>query len=454
MPRISLCMIARDEEVFLPECLRSVRHAVQQIVLVDTGSQDRTMEIARKAGAVVLERPWDGDFAAARNLSLTVATGDWILVLDADERLAPGGARALKKAVERTDLDCGMLPLYNATRVDASAEDVLSGRARVAEPVLLPRLLRRTDDLAWEGLVHESVGLWVTRGRRKLGRVDAPLIHLGSVPEVWEARRKGDRNLSLLRRRVKEEPEAIQAWGYLAAELLRRGDTQEAREVVEQGWAEFIRCADSLPFRPAIGPLAQTRVAMKIDAGDFEEAQATAVLARAYGVHHPNLDWCEARSYVVKASIARQPDVRELERAVALLKSCLAARGQMFNEEIAPGVYGLASHQLCGDALLMLGQPEAAIDHFEQVLAEAPDHLGGRLGIAEALLDLGEARAALLGVQEILPGGGADAWALAAAAAAGVGATADARLFSRQAMAARGGGMLVPRRLLRLEGLR
>ena len=86
-PRITLCMIARDEERFLPECLDRARAAVDEIVIVDTGSKDRTVAIAQSFGAKVLHVPWDDDFSAPRNAGIAAATGDWILVLDADEFL-------------------------------------------------------------------------------------------------------------------------------------------------------------------------------------------------------------------------------------------------------------------------------------------------------------------------------------------------------------------------------
>jgi glycosyltransferase involved in cell wall biosynthesis len=87
--RITLCIVARDEAEFLPECLESVQGVVDEMILVDTGSTDETPEIARRYGAVVLECPWSDDFSVPRNLALQHATGDWILVLDADERLHP-----------------------------------------------------------------------------------------------------------------------------------------------------------------------------------------------------------------------------------------------------------------------------------------------------------------------------------------------------------------------------
>ena len=137
-PRITLCLIARDEEAMLPACLESVRGAVDEIVLVDTGSRDRTVEIARAAGAKVVEQAWRDDFSAPRNEALRLATGQWVLQLDADERLAPGAGERLRVEVGREGPPAGVLPLHDASSLDASAEDVVAGRARLGKPVWLP----------------------------------------------------------------------------------------------------------------------------------------------------------------------------------------------------------------------------------------------------------------------------------------------------------------------------
>ncbi|MEW5768502.1 MAG: glycosyltransferase family 2 protein [bacterium] len=86
-PTISLCMIVRDEEEQLPRCLESVKGLVDEIIVVDTGSKDKTMEIAHSFDARVYKHPWENDFSAARNISLSYAKSDWILILDADEEL-------------------------------------------------------------------------------------------------------------------------------------------------------------------------------------------------------------------------------------------------------------------------------------------------------------------------------------------------------------------------------
>ena len=89
-------MIVRDEEKYIGQCLASVKEFVDEIILVDTGCKDRTLLIAQDFGARIFHHPWAGDFSQARNHSLAHATADWILVLDADEKLARRDARHLR----------------------------------------------------------------------------------------------------------------------------------------------------------------------------------------------------------------------------------------------------------------------------------------------------------------------------------------------------------------------
>lgn len=96
LPGISLCMIVKNEEKNIAECLKHAEPLVSQMIVVDTGSSDRTKELARDCGARVFDFPWADDFAAARNFSLAQATCGYALVLDADEHFSPGDVDELK----------------------------------------------------------------------------------------------------------------------------------------------------------------------------------------------------------------------------------------------------------------------------------------------------------------------------------------------------------------------
>ena len=118
-PGVSLCMIVKDEQERISGCLESVNGLVDEIIVVDTGSGDRTKEIARSCGAKVFSFPWTGNFAEARNESLRHATGDWIIFLDADERLNTFGAQdCLRKAASSRGWTLSLFPLSTQVRLE------------------------------------------------------------------------------------------------------------------------------------------------------------------------------------------------------------------------------------------------------------------------------------------------------------------------------------------------
>jgi len=101
---ISLCMIVRDEEEHLEKCLESVNDAVDEIIVVDTGSRDKTVSIARSFGAGIFFHEWENDFSVPRNISLEHATGDWILILDADEVLEAQSKTKIIEAARKEEI--------------------------------------------------------------------------------------------------------------------------------------------------------------------------------------------------------------------------------------------------------------------------------------------------------------------------------------------------------------
>lgn len=448
MTGLALCLIARNEEALLPGCLRSVEGLVDEVILADTGSTDATVQVARGFGARVLHHPWNDDFADARNAALAGTSQPWILVLDADERLGPGAATAIRQALQDADFDCGALPLFNSNRLDATPEEILDGRARDVEPVLLPRLLRHTPDLAWEGVVHESVAGWITRGARTVRQLPAPILHLGSVPQVRQARSKSGRNLLLLRRRLAAEPAWIAGYEYLAVELFRSGAPEEARQVLEEGWARLARTLVEPGPRPSAITLAQLRAQSQLQEGQGESAIATIQAMRRWGYDHPNLDWVEARVLVAAATRAALPDPAGLTRALSLLDRCLQSGGRLYMEEPIPGIFGFASHMEAGHACLMLGRPGEALVHFDGVLAARPQDTAASLGRAEALVGLRRVQEALVVLEPLLPRSIPDAWILAALAAETLGALQEARRLAAEAVRLKDRPFFVPRRFL------
>lgn len=177
-------MIARNESKFLDACLESVEGVVDEIVVVDTGSQDDTAEIARNHGARVIDFEWIDDFAAARNCSLDHATGDWVLILDADEKLDAETKRFVREAAANPAADFCYLRLLNMSKVGPAGPEIRS-----------LRLLRRLDGLRYHGRIHEQPILQ----RVKQGtQCEALIRHYGYDPEVFKDKDKKNRNTRLI----------------------------------------------------------------------------------------------------------------------------------------------------------------------------------------------------------------------------------------------------------------
>lgn len=218
---LSLCMIVRNEAELLPRCLQSVQGVVDEIVVVDTGSTDETPAIAERFGARVQAFPWIDDFAAARNAGLELATGDWILVLDADEVLLPGAAGALREAMAGSH-GAYLLTLEN-----------LLGDGSSTQSLNLLRLFRRDPRVRFCGRVHEQVTASLEELGWSIGYAAARIRHDGYLATRIERHDKHARNLKLLDAMCAETPDNPYAWYQLGKTHLAMEALMAARRAFE-----------------------------------------------------------------------------------------------------------------------------------------------------------------------------------------------------------------------------
>lgn len=226
MATISLCMIVKDEEKVLARCLDSAKEAVDEIIIVDTGSRDKTCEIAARYTDRIYDYPWRDDFAAARNYSFSKATMEFAMWLDADDVLLPADLEALKqiKASLTPEVDVVMLPYYTAFDEEGKPTFVFYRE----------RLIRTSIPYSWEGRVHEAI---VHQGRVIYG--DAGVTHK-SIKTVYP-----DRNLRIYEKQAAAgEPFSPRDTFYYGRELYYHHRYEEAKAVLTdfiksgKGWIE------------------------------------------------------------------------------------------------------------------------------------------------------------------------------------------------------------------------
>lgn len=195
MTLVSACLIVKNEERFLPGCLASLEGVADELVIVDTGSTDRTIEIAHSYGAKVLHHPWSGDFSSARNVGLDHAKGRFILYVDADEEVMADDRGALRRVLESDAYDAILMrivsPLHGS---DKTSIDVY------------PRAFRSYPDVRFQYRIHEQI--WPALSRHQPRVHDSPLrIHhhgYAQGPEILNEKRR--RNLSTALSVLEDEP--------------------------------------------------------------------------------------------------------------------------------------------------------------------------------------------------------------------------------------------------------
>lgn len=237
---ISLCMIAKDEEDCIAESLNSVKDLADEMIVVDNGSSDKTKEIAKQCGAHVIENTWQGDFSQARNLSLSKATGDWILILDADEVISEKDHGRLRKLIQNKDME-GYIPIvrtYTHERrlndwypSDDYAECKEYPGYIIEQPL---RLFRNKKGYRFIGKVHESIIPSIENAGGKIGICQVPLHHYGDVRPKEKMETKQRRYIQICEEQLRQNPDDIKIRYELALALIQQDHYNSAREHLEQ----------------------------------------------------------------------------------------------------------------------------------------------------------------------------------------------------------------------------
>lgn len=273
---LSLSMIVKDEEKRLPSCLQSVEDIVDEIVIVDTGSTDQTVEIATSFGANVVTFPWIDDFAAARNVGLEHCTGEWILYLDADETLADNSKETLRSLLALQEDSVGgiVCTIVSKHRHHNSlgTETHKGGYPRIFKNLGYPTI-------QFSGRVHEQITPAIFRAGKTLVHSSIEIIHSGYDQSNEVMQQKITRNYTLLLQHVREEPNNAYAWFQLGQTLAQMNLWKEAE--------------DALRFSLSLGTLstsvaASANAAMSQICGNSKRFEEALQFANASLFHAPN----------------------------------------------------------------------------------------------------------------------------------------------------------------------
>ena len=246
-PGISLCMIVRDEQDMLKDCLLSVEGVADEILIADTGSMDDTKAVAIQAGAKLFDYPWDESFSRARNYIMDRAAYEWILLLDADERLFPEDKKKLLDLISTTDGDGAHFKVYNHVGRYGDGAYTLHNALR---------LVRNNKSYHFVGDIHEQIAR--VDGQPFGGRfavTDIRIHHLGYLDKVVKGKNKRERNIPMLTRELDKDPEN-------AFMLFNMGNEHMAQKDYTTALDWFYKSKEHLKRQEAFGPHLLFRMAL------------------------------------------------------------------------------------------------------------------------------------------------------------------------------------------------
>ena len=324
-------------------------------MLVDTGSTDSTLEIVKSHDVVLLKREWRDDFAWARNEALNAARGEWILYIDADERLSvPEGVQLVEGLDSPKTIAARVLfqPKVNAT------------------PFREYRLFRNDPEIRFQGAMHETMVPDLRRKEARGGVIvdsDAMIRHLGYEGDQAH---KHARNLPLLRTAIVASPERLYYWYHLGETLTAMGRYDEAMAVVTEALPRVEARAFSSAERSIATLLVGTYVHLLAQKGE-DPLPAIELGLRLYPTH-AHLLLLKARALVER---------RHLEAALVILEGLVAIDSATFVDPVLSydrRIFDEYAPDLMGVVLLRMGRRAEAAAAFDRAARAAPDNLAYR----------------------------------------------------------------------------
>ncbi|MBI2134189.1 glycosyltransferase [Candidatus Woesearchaeota archaeon] len=220
-------MIARDEEAYIANAIGSVKDIVDEIIVVDTGSVDRTPVIARELGAKIIHFDWNDDFAEARNFGLKNVSSDWVFFLDADEEVLKEQAQGLRKLAD-SDMDAFLFIQKNFSNNSGFGFIPESRRGfKGYFPSFIVRMFRADRGIRFEGFVHETIDASLAGIKARIGFTDIGIYHFQELKGGDEFRKKQVKYADMLEKNIDQYPNKAKAYHDIGLVYYRFKDDYE-----------------------------------------------------------------------------------------------------------------------------------------------------------------------------------------------------------------------------------
>ncbi len=357
---VAAAIMTRNEARCIDRCIRSLLDAVDEIIVLDSGSTDGTLEILAQFPQVkvLYDVALEDDFAGKRNKGLAHMESDWVLWVDADEWLMEEDVSAIRE-VAGLFHDAMLPPVLNICQVNYIQN-------HITYEYSMPRLFQLRRQLMYDGRVHEQVvvkgqGMFESATIRHAVRVR--LHHDGYEPHIMEEKTKLNRNLGLLRRMVEEEPNNPGWLLYYGREMLGHGDVDEALRILLEAEQKALK----VPNFGRMLDIHQYLIKIYYSRQEYEAAHA--VCQRSLDIHpnYPDALFWSAQIQMRQAVLLLQKSEKELNKSkesFSTYRGIVTADRQILEWKADLALADLAQ---------LSGKQGAAIERYEQVLNKHPE---------------------------------------------------------------------------------
>lgn len=332
--QLSVCIIVKNEETTLPECLSSVKDMADELIVVDTGSTDQTVKVAKSFGAKVFKKKWQDDFSQVRNFAIEKANGKWILFLDADETIRPGNAERIKSLLDNPMVE-GYL-FYISTHIPGQ---------EASAPTQSLRLFRNRKEYRYQNRVFERIP------EERITSVQDESILILHRPNPSRYKQIQQLKMNLLREEIEHHPEDPYLHYVYGIELLNaeqaEGSIVPLRQALKQVHSFHV-------FAPHLFKcLVWALMKMK----QYDEALEVVV----QGIHQFPF---YTDLYFLRAQCHKT--LKQYQKAITSLEACLQIGEAPVSMIPEPGVGGFRAFHLLGEIHEELGNSELALDFYRK----------------------------------------------------------------------------------------